>query len=1121
MKNIFTVILLFLCFSVSAQNNILKVYQKNGLTNLFTLSTVDSITDGTLIKIYQQGVAVAEFPYDSIDRVTYGSASDVLIDIDNNAYQTVILGTQTWMGENLRVTRYSNGVSIANETDDFQWTNNDAGAWSYYNNDAANNLTYGKLYNWFAAVSTNNLCPTGWHVPTDADWKKLEAFLGMPLEELNGLYDRGMAQLIGGKMKFTGTVLWESPNDYATNVSSFTGLPGGYRLNEGSFINQGFGAHWWTSSDKRDSEATSFDANSNTPSSAWVRELNTINGSISRNDLTYREGLSVRCVKNAGNLATITTQNITAIAGSNALSGLNITNTGGSSITASGLVWSTSPNPTIALSTKLTTGSESISISSLKLTGLMPLTTYYVRAYAANDAGTAYGNQVSFTTTAPTTATLNSLLLNFSTSSGTFIGNTISDDGGAEITERGIVWGTSPNPTIALATKITETTTGSGYYTSLINNLSASTAYYIRAYATNSVGTAYGNSITVSTGNALPTLTTTIATTITQTGAVSGGNITSAGGTNDIVTASGVVWSTSTNPTIALSTKTTDGNSIGMFTSVLTGLSEGKTYYIRAYATNSAGTAYGNEVSFSTTGSQIVQDIDGNIYQTVVIGRQIWMAENLRTTKYRNGTEIRHIPDSWTWQYDSKGGWGYYSNNASNNVPHGKMYNWYAVNNSNLLCPAGWHIPSDAEWNKLVKYLDANADTTAFGSQGAQSAIAGKNMKSTGTQYWSYNTNATNSSGFSAIPGGIRDWRGNFQQIRDLSIWWSSSIIVGSSYEPELPLVRLLASGRDEVIKLPLNKNTGLSVRCISDATPPPTQAVIITSSASNIYSTSASGGGNIKDDGGAAITARGIVWSTSPNPIITLSTKTANGTGKGYFISELTGLTAGTTYYVRAYATNSAGTAYGNQVMFTATAPPSNTVTDVEGNVYNTVQIGTQTWMAENLRVSKYRNGTDISNVLGNTYWANNTAGAWSYYNNDVANNLIYGKLYNWYAVANTNNLCPTGWHVPTDAEWTTLTTFLGGEAVAGGKMKSTGTQYWQTPNTDATNSSGFAGLPGGYRSFNGSFFNVGLTGYWWSSTESNTNFAWFRDLSYNYGDLTRTNYVKTFGFSVRCLRD
>ena len=185
------------------------------------------------------------------------------------------------------------------------------------------------------------------------------------------------------------------------------------------------------------------------------------------------------------------------------------------------------------------------------------------------------------------------------------------------------------------------------------------------------------------------------------------------------------------------------------------------------------------------------------------------------------------------------------------------------------------------------------------------------------------------------------------------------------------------------------------------------------------------------------------------------------------------------------------------------------------------TVTIGNQQWMRENLDVLTYRNGDIIPQVTDPTAWAALTTGAWCYYNNDVANGAIYGKLYNWYAVNDPRGLAPTGWHVPSDAEWTTLETTLGGAAVAGGKMKTTGTTRWYAPNTGATNESGFAGLPGGYRNYNGSFFSVGSSGYWWSSSENGTVDAWYRYLGYNVGGITRSNDYKLSGCSVRCLRD
>jgi uncharacterized protein (TIGR02145 family) len=185
--------------------------------------------------------------------------------------------------------------------------------------------------------------------------------------------------------------------------------------------------------------------------------------------------------------------------------------------------------------------------------------------------------------------------------------------------------------------------------------------------------------------------------------------------------------------------------------------------------------------------------------------------------------------------------------------------------------------------------------------------------------------------------------------------------------------------------------------------------------------------------------------------------------------------------------------------------------ITDVDGNSYKTVYIGQQQWMGENLKVSKYSDGTTI--------------GAWTYYNNDVTKNAKYGKLYNWDAVSKTTNgnknICPTGWHVPTDAEWTVLTDYLGGASVAGGKMKEVGTTNWTSPNVDATNVSLFTGLPGGYRNVNGNYYSIGTYGYWWSSTEDGKSSAWFRVLNFDYGSVSRSDGYEGSGFSVRCIRD
>jgi len=194
--------------------------------------------------------------------------------------------------------------------------------------------------------------------------------------------------------------------------------------------------------------------------------------------------------------------------------------------------------------------------------------------------------------------------------------------------------------------------------------------------------------------------------------------------------------------------------------------------------------------------------------------------------------------------------------------------------------------------------------------------------------------------------------------------------------------------------------------------------------------------------------------------------------------------------------------------------------ITDIDGNTYKTVTIGTQTWMAENLKVTKYNDGIAIPNVTNNTAWRELTTGALCDYDNTPSNSETYGKLYNWHAV-NTGKLCPTGWHVPSDAEWTELTDYLGGTSVAGGKLKETGTTHWASPNTGATNETGFTALPGGNRGSNGTFGDIGGGGSWWSATEYGATYARRRDMNYGYSGVYRDRYSKEVGFSVRCVRD
>jgi uncharacterized protein (TIGR02145 family) len=233
---------------------------------------------------------------------------------------------------------------------------------------------------------------------------------------------------------------------------------------------------------------------------------------------------------------------------------------------------------------------------------------------------------------------------------------------------------------------------------------------------------------------------------------------------------------------------------------------------------------------------------------------------------------------------------------------------------------------------------------------------------------------------------------------------------------------------------------------------------------------------------------------------------------------AEITGLSLGTTYHFRVKAVNSLGTTYGTEIEFTSLCP----ITDIDGNIYNTVNIGTQVWMSENLKTTKYRNGELIGTTTPATkdiFGESTPKYQWAYGGNE-SNVATYGRLYTWYAVTDSRNVCPTGWHLSSEAEWLTVVDYLGGEDVAGDKMKEAGTTHWKSPNVGATNESGFSALPGGYRGYDNEFGDIGNFGIWWSSTEAD-NDAWCYQIGYDYSGIYFCNATKKVGFSVRCLRD
>jgi uncharacterized protein (TIGR02145 family) len=302
----------------------------------------------------------------------------------------------------------------------------------------------------------------------------------------------------------------------------------------------------------------------------------------------------------------------------------------------------------------------------------------------------------------------------------------------------------------------------------------------------------------------------------------------------------------------------------------------------------------------------------------------------------------------------------------------------------------------------------------------------------------------------------------------------------------------------------------------------------------SSITNISAISGGVIGYDGGDSVTAKGVCWDTSTGPT-TENFHTMDGGGDDDYVSELTGLSGNTTYYVKAYATNSAGTAYGSELSFTTMTDSAaivlfspilfnhsltyGTVTDPDYNEYKTIQIGTQTWMAENLKTTTFSSGNQIANITESTMWPDYTLDAFNWYDSDISFKANYGALYNWYAV-NTGLLCPDGWHIPSKAEIETLITYLGGESVAGRKLKESSTDHWLLPNTEADNESGFTALPGGYL-FNGEYESFRVAGYWWSSTGGSSEEAYYLAIPGNDDTAGTDAAAKTSGMSVRCIED
>ncbi len=539
---------------------------------------------------------------------------------------------------------------------------------------------------------------------------------------------------------------------------------------------------------------------------------------------------------------------------------------------------------------------------------------------------------------------------------------------------------------------------------------------------------------------------------------------------------------------------------------------------------------------------------DGRRYATAEIGDQCWMTENLNTGIMIDISSDQTNNDTLEkYCYENLEAWCQL---------YGALYQWdefmqYSVAEGvRGICPEGWHVSTYSDWMTMIDNLGGSDN-------------AGTAMKSTRTEpdphpRWNApNAWASNESGFSALPGGYADWQ-TFYDLGAIGIWWTSAEYPGDvAYA-----IDLNNYSRWYTMALQ-SKNKACAVRCVR-GDPWVTLPVVTTAQVSAITAHAAISGGKVWDDGNAEVTARGVIWNTSGNPDLSNHDgMTTNGTGEGDFISSLVELQDETIYYVRAYATNSIGTSYGEAVMFVTLADDftcgTSTMSDVDGNVYATVAAGNLCWMAENLKTTHYSDGTPVEYPGDdNSAWYYNTAGAYAWYENNPSWKDLYGAIYNWPAVNSSHGLCPEGWHVAGHDEWTSLEqavcTILGhsdcevkfpydyttggwrgtdeGDALKscrqvnsplGGNCNTTDHPRWNEHTTHfGTDAIGFSALPGGVRLPNGGYNGLGYYGYFWTATEAPADQPWSRGLQFSGGSVFRGNGdVPGYGFSVRCVRD
>jgi hypothetical protein len=602
-------------------------------------------------------------------------------------------------------------------------------------------------------------------------------------------------------------------------------------------------------------------------------------------------------------LPTLTTRDAWYIAGTTATSGGHISDNGGEPVTTRGVVWSTVSGfrPDTVVVNKTTQTGTGIGYFSTNMSRLKPGQTYYIKAYAVNSVGIAFGNELSFTTLiVPSLTTLN--LTVSSTGTSAVGGGIILSNGGAAVTNQGICWSTGQNPTVSLHTKTTYDKMTGNTFRSILPELEPVTTYYVRAYAVNSQGVGYGNEVSFTSPPVLPEITTNIVVPISKSSVVTGGDISTDGGAE--VTARGVLWSTNANfdPDTVVVNKSINGTGIGSFSTTVTGLNMSVTYYIRAYATNSVGTAYGNQVPvtiFPTAPRLITVDITDIGGYTAVSGGEITSDGGADVTLKGICWSTRTNPtiaDSRTY---NGSGLDPYVGNLTGLTPNTLYYvRAYAINKIGVAYGLEKTFLTNA-FPTLVATKPVTNIIATTATSGGEITDDGRTPIIARGICWSVNSNPTIALSSKTVDNtttGIGSFIANLSGMKPETDYYVRSYAtnaVGTSYGSQV-------SFRTLAVMLP----------------------TVVTAIPSEVDSVNAVSGGEVLNDGGMPVNVRGVCWSLTEDPTLVSGTKKNDASGGlGVYTTGINGLLPGTKYYVRAFATNSLGTAYGNVESFTTQA--------------------------------------------------------------------------------------------------------------------------------------------------------------------------------------------------------